>query len=286
MAPQGGRKVGSSALGGRHARRPGLSSATTARAAARLGHERLGDDASGLLERETVDESDLAAIGAREAATPEEAEKRRQKRGGRKDARSDSETSPRTGLRNTATGSRTVDVVTAELCGPVDKSLLQTLAALNPSVLLDRRPPSKGATLYTCPSGHQVEITYKRLARVTPPRGDATGLGLQRPRPGRTRPGPGPLGRTDRRAADVLAEDGCPDMEPYADDPGRIWSSPKRPTQVGALTVTVRGSYVTTRDLTGFGVKPEDIARAQHTWWSVERARLLGKRHLLISWSL
>jgi hypothetical protein len=60
------------------------------------------------------------------------------------------------------------------------------------------------------------------------------------------------LGRTDRRTGEVCAENGYRGTELYA---GRPWPHlviTRRATQVGAVTVATRRSYLTTRDLTGF----------------------------------
>ena len=52
-------------------------------------------------------------------------------------------------------------------------SLLQTLAALSSSVMLEKTPRSKGATLETCPSGQLLEIDCTDR--------HAAGVGVARP---------------------------------------------------------------------------------------------------------
>jgi hypothetical protein len=75
--------------------------------------------------------------------------------------------------------------------------LLQTLAAPNStsSVMLDKTPRSKGATLETCPSGQLLEIGL--AARHATGVRDVSGLGSGDPRGNRS--GTTLLTRQDRR---------------------------------------------------------------------------------------
>ena len=104
------------------------------------------------------------------------------------------------------------------------------------------------------PAAHQHRTGrwhHPRISRVTPPRGDDTGLRLHRPRSGRTRPGPGPP-RVDRSTnGRSLGGGRLPGHRALCRATLAAFGITRRSTQVGAVTVATGSSYITTRDLTG-----------------------------------